>query len=322
MNKTKDKKHTIRQSKKRPSKAKNKYRLRNWSAYNRSLIRRGSLDLWLSGSITDWWYGAGRNTYSNRAIEAILMIKVVYRLPLRQTVGFIQSIFEQSGIDLSVPDYTTLSRRAQKLDIVLNKSAKDITDLILDSTGVKVYGEGEWKVRKHGWSYRRTWKKIHIAIDSLGEIRAVVVTDSDTHDSTPVDEILSQETAEITDFYGDGAYDSYEIYQSLKTRGVTGYHIPPQKNAKIWVHGNSKEECYARDENLRAIRKSTRKKWKQESCYHTRSLGETIMYRYKTTFGQHLSARKDESQKTEIMIKCNILNTFHHLCKPESYLVT
>jgi Transposase DDE domain len=304
------------------NKNKKKYKVKNWKTYNQALINRGSLTLWIADDIMDWWYGAGHDTYSDRAIEAVLTIQAVYGLPLRATFGFVRSIFKLLDIPLSVPDYTTISRRAKSLHIVLHTTKKDTTDVILDSTGSKVFGEGEWKVRKHGWSKRRTWKKIHIGIDSLGEIRAVVISENNIHDSTVINEILDQETAPITDFYGDGAYDTYGVYQSLLSRGVTGFHIPPQKLAKIKVHGNMKRTSYPRDENLRAIRKTSRKRWKNESGYHTRSLGETIMFRYKTTFGDHMSFRTEESQKNEVMVKCNILNTFHFLGVPESYMVT
>lgn len=304
------------------NKKKKKYKIKNWGEYNRALIQRGSLTLWISDDVKEWWYGNGRETYSDRAIEAMMTIKALYRLPLRATSGFVQSIFQMTGIDLPVPDYTTLSRRTKNLHIVLRVTLKETTDLILDSTGSKVYGEGEWKVRKHGWSRRRTWKKIHIGIDSKGEIRAVVMTDNNIHDSTVIDEALNQETAPITDFFGDGAYDTYSVYQSLLDRGVTGFHIPPQKEAVIKIHGNSKRELYPRDENLRTIRKSSRKRWKEESGYHIRSLGETIMFRYKTTFGDRMAFRTDERQRNEVLTKCNILNTFHFLGVPESYAVT
>lgn len=304
------------------SKNKKKYKIENWSEYNKALIKRGSLTLWISDDIGEWWYGEGYDTYSDRAIEACLALKAVYGLPLRALAGFIQSIFQLSEIELPVPDYTTMSRRANKCKIALRPSRKDTTDIILDSTGTKVFGEGEWKVRKHGWSKRRTWKKLHIGIDSKGEIRAVCVTDNDTHDSLVIDDILDQETAPITDFYGDGAYDTYSVYQALLSRGVTGFHVPPQKNAKIKIHGNTKRKPYPRDENLRAIRKSTRKKWKEASGYHIRSLGETVMYRYKTVFGDHMSFRSDDSQKNEVLIKCNILNTFHFLGMPDSHMAT
>jgi len=297
-------------------KSKVNYHVRNWPEYNKSLIQRGSIGLWIDNTITDWWHESGRNTYSDRAIEFMLTIKAVYRLPLRSVVGFMRSIFESSGIALEVPDYTTISRRAPKLDIKLRKLHKDITDIIVDSTGVKVYGEGEWKVRKHGWSYRRTWKKIHIGIDSNGEIRALSVTCSDAHDMIPIKQLLGQEDAQITDFYGDGAYDSNKLYRELEDRGVIGYHIPPQHNAKI-----TKKSHYQRNQHIRDIRQTDRDTWKQNNGYHMRSLVETTMFRYKTIFGQHLSFRTKSSQQAEIMIKCNILNTFHHLCEIDSYAV-
>jgi len=312
MNKTKDiTKHN-----------KNKYHVKNWSDYNKALVQRGSLTLWFSTDIETWWYGDGHDTYSDRAIETMLTIQAIHRLPLRATVGFVQSIFQLAGVGLSVPDYTTLSRRAEKLCVPLRVSHKEVTNLILDSTGIKVFGEGEWKVRKHGWSKRRTWKKVHIGIDSKGEVRAVAVTGHNVHDSTVVDDILSQESSQMTDFYGDGAYDTWDVYHSLLAHNVKGFHIPPQKNAKIHMHGNTKRAPYPRDENLRVIRKSTRKRWKERSGYHTRSLGETVMYRYKTTFGEHMSFRTDSRQRNEVTVKCNILNTFHFLGTPLSYLVT
>lgn len=304
------------------SKTKQQFKVTNWKEYNQALITRGSLTLWIAGDIAVWWYGLGHDIYSDKAIEAMLTIQAVYSLPLRATVGFVRSIFAMMNIDLSVPDYSTLSRRAASLDITLRTTPKDATDMILDSTGAKVYGEGEWKVKKYGKGKRRTWRKLHFGIDSHGEIRAVCVTDSDTHDSTVIDDILNQEKAHITDFYGDGAFDAYSVYHTLIDRGVSGFHIPPQKNAVIQVHGNSKRMPYPRDENLRSIRRSTRKQWKEASGYHTRSLGETVMYRYKTTFGDRMTFRTTTSQTTEALVKCAILNIFHFLGAPESYLVT
>jgi IS5 family transposase len=309
MNKTKDISHSI--------KPKVKYKIHNWSQYNKSLVQRGSIGLWLTDDITDWWYDSGRNTYSDRSIECILILKVVYKLPLRQIVGFMRSIFESSGTTLVVPDYTTICRRTQELDIQLKKTNKVITDIIVDSTGVRVYGEGEWKVRKHGWGYRRTWKKIHLGIDSNGEIRAVTITHSDSHDMVAVKQLLDQEKSVVTDFYGDGAYDSNNLYRELEKRGVIGYHIPPQYNAKI-----TQKSHFVRNGHIEDIQKSSREDWKKTNGYHTRSLVETTMFRYKTIFGDRLSARTQSSQKAEIITKCNILNTFHYLCAIDSRVVS
>ena len=292
------------------------YKVHNWSEYNKSLIQRGALTLWMSDDISDWWYVDGRYTYSDRAIEFMLTIKAIYHLPLRATIGFIRSLFASAGIMLEVPDYTTISRRAETIDVRLQKKRKTITNIIVDSTGVKIYGEGEWKVRKHGWNYRRTWRKIHVGIDGTGEIRAVSVTHSDTHDIVPIKQLLNQELGWITDFYADGAYDSNQLYMHLSERGVIGIHIPPQHNAKILPKSHSK-----RNQAIREIRQTDRDTWKQNSGYHTRSLVETTMFRYKTIFGDRLSFRKQSSQTAEIITKCNILNTFHYLCEVDSRAV-
>jgi hypothetical protein len=300
---------------------KNKYKVKNWKEYNNALIQRGSLTLWIDEDIASWWYGEGIYTYSDKAIEIVLTLKAIHKLPLRGIIGFIESVFKLAQIELTVPDYTTISRRAKHLNLNIQHNTTTKKDLILDSTGLKVYGEGEWKVRKHGWSYRRTWKKVHIGISSDGLIQAVDITHSDAHDCKSTTNILSQVKTKITNFYGDGAYDVLSIYKALQKLGVTGFHIPPQVNAKIRIHGNSKGSPHPRDENLRAIRNTTRKRWKQESGYHTRSLGETVVFRFKTTFGQHLSFRNDRSQKNEVLVKCNTLNVFRNLCIPQSYVV-
>jgi hypothetical protein len=300
---------------------KTNYKVKNWGVYNKALKQRGSLILWIPDDIESWWYGTGKKTYSDRAIETILTIGSLNRYPLRMLSGYIESLFKLMNIDLQVPDYTTLSRRMKKLPVELKKRKKETTDIIFDSTGIKVFGEGEWKVRKHGWNYRRTWKKLHIGIDSEGEIRTQVMTSSTTHDSVPFNTLLKQEGIPITDFYGDGAYDSYDIYTTLQASGITP-HIPPQKNAKIKVHGNTKGVLYTRDESIRSIRKKGRKKWKQDSGYHTRSLVETTMFRFKSTFGGSLSFRVESSQQNELTMKCTILNTFRELGMPESCKVS
>jgi hypothetical protein len=307
--------------KKNDTKKKEEYKITNWREYNKALINRGSLTIWISDDLPKTWSGTGRFTYSNQCIETLLMVKALYKQPLRAAVGLTRSVFALAGIVLPTPDYTTISRRAKTVIVRLKKRQKETTHLVLDSTGVKVYGEGEWKVRKHGWSKRRVWKKIHIGIDEDGEIRAVDITDSDAHDCSSTDTILKQEDAQITDFYGDGAYDTFDVYSSLLKREVTGFHIPPQVNAKIRQHGNCDKTPHPRDENLRAIRKSTRRKWKQASGYHRRSLGENVMFRYKTIFGQHLSFRTDESQVNEVMTKCNLLNAFFGMGMPKTVRV-
>ncbi len=306
MNYTKDISKTI----------KKKYKVKNWKEYNKSLIQRGSLTILIPGNINEEWHGGGRYTYSDKAIEVMLLIKARYHLPLRATVGFVSSL-----LHLPIPDYTTISRRARTLKLQITKSYKTKVNMNLDSSGMKVYGEGEWKVRQHGWGKRRTWTKIHIADDDDREIRAVITTSSDTHDSEVIDDILKQEEADIDAFRADGAYDGAPVYMSVVGRGITSILIPPRHDAKIRIHGNSKGPPYVRDENVRAIRKTSRTQWKCESGYHMRSGIENTMYRFKITFGERLSFRNLSSQSNEVVTKCNILNLFHRLGMPESYIV-
>ena len=284
------------------------------------MVQRGSLTVWIPENVQTLWYANGRGIYADAAIELLLTLKALYHLPLRAATGLAISIFALMRTGLDVPDYSTLSRRAPKLKVSLKKRAdKETVNIILDSTGAKVYGEGEWKVRKHGWSKRRTWTKIHIGIDSDGEIRAVVATENNVHDSTVIDRVLAQENKPIEGFWGDGAYDAAPVYMSLQAHAVPHIHIPPHKNGKIRIHGNTHAPPYVRDEHIRAIRKSGRAEWKRASGYHTRSRVENTMFRYKTAFGERVSFRAKDSQRTETLVKCNILNAFQTLGAPESY---
>jgi Transposase DDE domain len=148
------------------------YRIRNWSDYNRALVRRGSLTVWVDQESLDAWnyqgpaQWGGQYVYSDTAMQCLLTLRAVFHLPLRATQGMAQSVFQLMGLDLAVPHYSTLSRRAADLEVDLARKSQGPLHLVLDSTGLKVYGEGEWKVRKHGYSKRRTWRKLHLAIDA------------------------------------------------------------------------------------------------------------------------------------------------------------
>jgi Transposase DDE domain len=186
----------------------------------------------------------------------------------------------------------------------------------------KVYGEGEWKTRQHGIGKRRTWRKLHLALDeTTGEILAAVASDNRTTDCEVLPMLLEQIEGEIEQVSADGAYDTRTCYGAIRDRGAKAV-IPPRKGAKIWVHGNTKAQRHQRDENLRQIRRTSRKRWKQDSHYHRRSITETGMFRFKTTFGERLSARNFENQATEMFVKCVALNKMMQLCKPNSYPVT
>jgi len=308
---------------------KQRYRIRNWQQYNKALIKRGSLTVWFDEKSIQEWHNtdqpSGRGhpqIYSNASIQCMLMLKSVFRLPLRATQGMVESLIQLLGLSIKAANYTTLCRRQKDLDVFLPKQAKaegESLHAVFDSTGLKVYGEGEWKVRQHGYSKRRTWRKLHLGVDeSNGDIIAAVVTTNDVSDGEVLPDLLAQIECPLTQASADGAYDDFKNHQLLEKRGAK-ITIPPRKNAKIKQHGNSSLPALARDENLRSIRKIGRKKWKKESGYHRRSLAETTMFRVKTIFGSGLSSREFENQAIEAFIRCAALNKMTALGMPESY---
>jgi hypothetical protein len=311
------------------SRRKELYRVKNWSEYEKALVQRGSITFWLSDDIEKTWLYVGEKQrgsqfdYSDKAIEIMLTLKEVFHLTNRGVEGFVRSLFQMMKIDLPVPDHSTLSKRGKTLKMKLPKKAKGSLNLVFDSTGLKIYGEGEWKVRKHGYSKRRTWRKLHLGADpENGEIQAVLLTENNISDDAVVKELLEQIEQTLLACAADGAYDKRKVYDALnKHSPEVKILIPPRKNARIWQHGNSKAERLKRDENLRYIRKHGRQQWKEDSDYHMRSLAETAMFRLKTIFGDELSARLLETQTTQALIRCLALNKMTHLGMPESYPV-
>lgn len=311
------------------------YRIRNWREYNAALVNRGSLTVWVSDDVVTEWLNAelsgepgASNYYSDTAIGCMLMLQAVYHLKLRQTEGLMRSIMELMGLELAVPDYTTLCRRRKRLAVCLEASTSSKPrHIVIDSTGVKIYGEGEWKVRQHGYSKRRTWRKLHLGVDeATHEIVAAVATTNNITDADGFSDVFDQLDGDIDQVSADGAYDKRKVYTAINKRNAhsqtkTRAVIPPRRNAKIWQHGNSKRERLDRDENLRSIRKNGRAEWKRQSQYHRRSIAETAMYRFKTIFGEKLGARLFESQATEMFIKCAVLNKMTRLGMPDSYAV-
>lgn len=308
---------------------KSQYRVRNWSEYNAGLKQRGSLTFWIDEVVLAQWEnsvasgkrGASR-VYSDLAIETMAVVKAVYGLAGRQCEGFLASLFALMGLELPVPDHSTLSRRLKQLSISLPVGAKsEARHVVIDSTGVKVYGEGEWKTRQHGVSKRRTWRKLHVGVDeATGEILAAVVSTNTVSDGDVLPDLLDGIDDEIEQVSADGAYDQRKCYDAIRARQAKAA-IPPRKGAKIWQHGNTKAERHSRDENLRRVRKVGRKAWKRESGYHRRSLAETTMFRFKTIFGGKLSARSFDNQAVELFIKCAALNRMIQVAKPESYVI-
>ena len=310
-------------------KTKRRYRLRNWKHYNAALVQRGSLTLWVNDDVITAWRDTQETgkrgkprTYSDTAVLCMATLKEVYHLPLRATQGLMGSLMRLLGLDLPVMHYSQLSRRCATLEVALPRRAKsESLHMVVDSTGVKVFGEGEWKVRQHGYTKRRTWRKLHIGADeTTGEIVAAVVTTNNVADSQVLEDLLEQVDEAIKQVSGDGSYDKRNCYEAIRQRQAKAA-IPPRRDAKIWQHGNTKQERLIRDENLRRIRQVGRKEWKEEVGYHRRSLAETQMYRVKTIFGDRVSARQFAGQATQVLVRCAALNTMTHLGMPDSYAV-
>jgi Transposase DDE domain len=300
------------------------YRIRNWKQYNDALVNRGSLTLWVDQAALEAWRYQGPTRrgaqldYSDTAIQCLLTLRAVYQLTLRATEGFARSLFELMGLDLPVPDYTTLCRRAGTLRIDLPRKAQGPLHLVIDSTGLKVYGEGEWKARQHGYSKRRTWLKLHLAIDpETHEIQAAVVTEPGVTDAEAVPSLLEQVENPVSGAGADGAYDRREVYEELERRGAEAV-IPPRRDAVIRRHGSKAGPRLARDEDLRRIRRIGRAAWEKESGYHRRSLAETAMFRMKTIFGGGVASRRPAQQAKEIGIRCRALNIMTHQGMPVS----
>ena len=295
-----------------------RFSVRNWREYNASLVARGSMTIWFSEEALANWYhenGEGKRgrpfTYSDSTMETFLAIRELLRLPYRQTEGFVRSILSLVTDGLSVPDFTSAAKRAAKLGIGLPVlPRRGHVDVVLDSTGLKVFGEGEWKVRQHGPSKRRTWRKLHLAVDpATQEIVAEVLTTNAAHDADLAEALLGEAPGRIDTVTADGIYDKWKVYDAIERRRARP-KIPPRHDAKIKRHANAVGPRLARDEAIRMIRRIGRKNWKKKIGYHCRSLAETAVFRLKTIFGPMLKNRTLPNQITEARIRCKILNYF------------
>ncbi len=312
------------------SESKQRYRITNWAEYNRSLIERGSVTIWIDDEAAKKWLAPkekgvnGRpKTYSDDAILIALTLRVVFKLPLRALEGFLKSLITLMHVALPVPSYSQISRRAGSLGKRLKKlSRRRPTDVVFDSTGLKIYGEGEWKVRTHGVSKRRTWRKLHLAIDpSSGEILVAELTDNSKGDAQMAEGMIDKVHGNVQRVYGDGAYDSHDLRKKIAAKKAEP-KIPPPRNA---VPGDPIDEATRkRNEAISAIKglgddDDARALWKKLEGYHTRSLVETTMFRFKTIFGGNLRSRTWENQQIEAHVKCLVLNRMSKLGMPIGY---
>ncbi|UWQ79513.1 IS5 family transposase [Leisingera sp. S132] len=296
------------------------YKIKNWRAYNEALKRRGSLTIWFDPEMTWEARPTGKRgrqpIYSDAAIKTCLTMKVLFRMALRQTTGFVESLLRLSGLDWSVPDFSTLSRRQKSLAVnIPYRGSEGPLHLLIDSTGIKVEGEGEWNARKHGGSKRRVWRKVHLGIDEKTlEIRAVEFTSSNIGDAPMLPELLNQipPEQEIGSVTADGAYDTRKCHDAIANRGANAV-VPPRKNAKPWKPDTA--GAIARNEALRASKYLGRALWRKWSGYHRRSRAETKMHCMKL-LGQRLIARDPGRQVAELQLRVAVMNGFTALGIP------
>jgi len=306
-----------------------RYRIRNWRAYNRALINRGRLTVWLDEQAVAAWRntepaagpGAPR-VYADLAIECALVFKAVYHLSLRAAQGFLASVMELMKLTLPIPDYSTVSRRQETLQVRLPvESGGSPRHVVIDATGLKVYGAGEWHVWKHRVGRRRTWRKLHIGVDeATKEIVAVEVTESRVHDSQPLPALVAQIPDPIGQVSGDGAYDTRACYEAVLQRGAAPVFVP-RRTALLCNRKDPTGWRAARNRLLQQIAAHGRSAWQVLSGYTRQSIAENTMFRLKMLFGGRFWARGLETQRTEAVVKCAVLNRMTHLGMPETVLV-
>ena len=301
------------------------YRTTNWRAYNAALRQRGSLLIWFDPEME--WLAApsGRRgrpaTFSDAAIQTCLTLKALFGLALRQTTGLVASLLKLAGLPWPVPDFSTLCRRQKGLIVQIPyRPSTGALHLLIDSTGIKAAGEGEWSTRKHGASRPRSWRKVHLGIDAeTMEVRAIEVTGSRIGDGPMLPELLAQIPPDqaIGQVTADGAYDTRPCHAAIAARQARAV-IPTRRNGRPWKETTPGAE--ARNEILRATRRLGRTIWRSWSGYHRRSRVEAKM-RCLKLLGERLMARDFDRQTTELHIRAALLNRFTRLGIPETQRV-
>lgn len=298
-----------------------KYRVTNWHEYNNALRKRGNFTVYFTEEAIDKWHSPkmgkrGRpQTYSVFAIKTSLMIRQVFHLPLRQTQGFMNGLVASMDIKITIPDFSSLSKRSASLPRhKLSKELEPGSVVIVDSTGLKVYGKDEWHQEKHDVAARRTWRKLHLAVDENHQIIACELTTPETGDPTAIPDLLDQIDTPFDTFIADGAYDGDPISQSvLKQQPAAQVVVPPHKTAVCSAAGQSQ-----RDNHIRVIDEFGRIAWQKKTGYGLRNYAELAMQRVKRIFGNTMKARKLPQQKTEAWVTAVALNKMTSLGMPVS----
>lgn len=297
------------------------FKVQNWPAYEAGLRRRGSLTLWIEDAALKCWQTTGpggQARYTDAAIHTSLMLRTAFRLALRQAEGLMTSVLTLMGLTIAAPDHTTVSRRAVKLPVIQPTSAPPgPLHVLIDSTGLQVYGAGQWLEAKHGAKSRRKWRKLHLAVDAAsGMIVAQTLTDQDADDPSQVGPLLDQIDEAIVQVTADGAYDGDPTYQTIAAYG-DGIEvvIPPRSTA---VPNGERDSPATRDRHLAMITEQGRLAWQIATGYGQRSLVETTMGRYKALIGPRLRARGFAAQQTEAAIGVAALNRMLATGRPNS----
>src|SRR5918993_860410 len=306
-----------------------RYKVSNWPEYDRALQQRGSSTVWVTPEALAAWHPPktgrrGRSPqYADIAIETGHLLRLAFGRPWRQTEGLLRSLATLLGLSIGVPDHTTFSRRSPGLALAGSLARAQRTGpvhVVIDATGLKVHGAGEWRVEKHGGRGRRTWRKLHLAVDpGTGEILASELTTTEEGDASRVGPLLEQITGPIASVPADGAYDGKPVYRAVAERQPdppAAVVIPPRATA---VAGPTADATPSqRDRHIRTIRDRGRLGWQKAVGYGRRSLGETAMFRYKAIVGRGLRARTLPAQKTEARAACLVLNRMTRLGMPVS----
>ncbi|WP_458098015.1 IS5 family transposase [Roseomonas sp. WA12] len=302
---------------------KQRFRATNWVEYDAALRGRGSLTVWFTDAAIAAWKAEPRTTrggqprYSGLAISTALTLRAVIRLALRQTEGLIGSIFALLGLDLAVPDHTTLSRRADTLEVPQPKSGTRPIHLIVDSTGLQLCGPGEWLVERHGSRARRSWRKLHIGVDAdTGRIVASTLTTNDTDDASQVGPLLDQGADSLASLIADGAYDQDGVYAEVAARCPDASAIVPPRSSAV-PSATAETAPTQRDQHLRTIAERGRMSWQKASGYNWRALVEEDISRFKRVIGGALRSRIDRRRATEVAVAVSALNRMLELGRPE-----
>ena len=300
-----------------------RHRVTNWAEYDAGLRARGSLTVWFTPEAVEAWRAkprtarGGQPRYSALAITTALTLRAVFRLALRQTEGLIGSILHLLGLDLAVPDHSTLSRRAETLEVARPRPGREPVHLLVDSTGLRLCGPGEWLEEKHGTKRRRTWKKLHLATNAdTGRIAASALTDKDADDGSQVGPLLDRVDGSVASFTGDGAFDRDDVYAAVAARHPgAAVVVPPRSGA---VPSEAAEAAPTRrDLHIRGIAERGRMRWQRASGYNWRALVEADIARFKRVIGDGLHSRTDGRRATEVAIAVGALNRMLDLGRPE-----